>query len=74
MKRNRPVLWYDKKGAPRSEPFKLTLSQIGRDILEVNRRETGASEVETRRLEIGAIQSIASAQVRQIVSFTRTSC
>jgi hypothetical protein len=52
MKRNRPVLWYDKKGAPRSEPFKLTLSQIGRDILEVNRRETGASEVETRRLEI----------------------
>jgi hypothetical protein len=48
MKRNRPALWYDKKGAPRSEPFKLTLSQIGRDLIEVDQRETRASDAEIR--------------------------
>jgi hypothetical protein len=48
MKRKRPVLWYDKKGAPRSEPFKLTLSQIERDLIEVDRRETRASDADIR--------------------------
>jgi hypothetical protein len=48
MKRKRPVLWYDEKGAPRSEPFKITLSQLGRDLIEVDQQETGASEAEIR--------------------------
>jgi hypothetical protein len=48
MKRKRLVLWYDKKGAPRSDPFKLTLSQLVRDSIEVDQQETGASEAEIR--------------------------
>jgi hypothetical protein len=44
------TLWYDENGAPRSEPFKMTLSQIARDLVEVGQR-TGASEAEVRNRE-----------------------
>jgi hypothetical protein len=47
---NRPTLWYDKNGAPRSEPFKMTLSQIVRDLVEVG-QETGVSEAEVGNWE-----------------------
>jgi hypothetical protein len=51
MKRNRPVLWYDKNGTPKSEPFQITLSQLVRDLIEVDQRQTGVSEVEVRKRE-----------------------
>jgi hypothetical protein len=44
--KNRPTLRYDKTGAPRWEPFKITVNQVGGDLREANQLDTGASEAD----------------------------
>lgn len=51
MNLKRPLLWYDKNGTARSDPFKITLSQLVRDLIEVDQRENSVSEAEGRKRE-----------------------
>src|SRR5215472_2714847 len=63
---NRSILWYDAKGRPRSEPFKITVSQVVRDAAEVNQRETGASAAEVHRLHLLS-RAVATREERSAV-------
>ena len=49
---NGPPSWYDKNGKPRWESFKTTVSQVVRDLREVDQREMGAGETEVRHVDI----------------------
>jgi len=51
MKRNRAVLWYDKKGTARSDPIKITLSQVVHDLIEIDQQQNNVSEAEGRKRE-----------------------